>query len=1318
MINNNTINSNNMDGLLLSHSSSDNFIINNNVSSNKRHGIELYSICDDNIIYNNTANSNGGSGIYLEGNSDSNIISNNTANSNNGCGIWVDGSCYNIILNNTASNNSQGIYLDGWWLQNSNGNTIINNTLMNNSYGINVQESSWNVIKNNTLVKGGIIISGNLENWVTNNIDYSNYVNGKPIYFKKNQTNGKVPPGVGQVILANCGNMSVENQTIGEVTFGIQIGFSSYNTISNNTANSKNEYGILLYSSNFNSIYNNSVTNCTYGIFLRRSGSNIIINNNFSNNSRGIFLYDSCSNNKISFNKASNNNDCGFYIGCSSNTISNNNASTNNCGILISANSNKITNNTVISNGWGILISSPSTTNPSSNNNISNNAVINNSKGIHLEYSVSNIISNNCVANNDRWGILSESSSNIISNNIVSNSEYGIYIQGSSNNIFNNNASNNDYGVYIRSGYSSSRSNSIFKNIISNNLHGIYLKNYFSPTTSNSIYHNEIINNTEQAYDEDGFNKWDNGYPIGGNFWSDFTSVDDMNGAGQDMNGSDGIGDSPYMNIGGGKFAQDNYPLMTPEDAKDRSTPLSKLNVEMSYWCNLSHIEIETSANDIRSGLGNVELWYRHSVDNTTWGSWSLFGADLEEPFVWNYTWPLGDGYYEMYSIATDNAGNREEIPTLADIILGFDGTAPSADAGPNQNIHEGAIVIFNGSGSTDNIGIMNYTWSFWDLEMITLCGDSSTYQFNNPGIFQIILNVTDVAGNWDVDTIIVTVVDITRPIANAGLDITIDEGIELVFDGSGCVDNVGAANYTWTFTDGDQVILYGIGPRYVFRNPGIFTITLNVTDGAGNWQIDTITVTVKDITKPLADAGSDIIVDEDQKVIFNGSSSTDNVGIVSFTWTFTDEGPVVLYGIAPEYIFSDPGVFIVTLSVTDSAGNWHTDEMTVTVRDITDPVAEAFENVHLDEGTQLTFDGSGSTDNVGITNWTWTFFDDGELVLYGVRPDYVFNSPGSYVVTLNVTDDAGNWDTDVIIVEVNDITSPVAKAGDDMIVQVETMVLFDGSLSTDNFGIESYVWTFVYNGEEITLQGKNANFTFQIAGVYEVLLSVRDEYLNIGEDSVIITVVDTGIVNGIVLDADGNSVEGAKVDITTSNENTYTTTTGSDGSFSIEILYGDFTWAISKDGYKTISGTGSVSAMGEVQIDLSDHPMIEEESHRSNFILFIIVGILLVLIIGVVLFFFLVRKKGSSKEPEVPEDKNAEIETKENEPMENQEPPVIQTDPPSIIEEGQSDPLSENIDDPVEIERSSPSIEEVIPQIDPEGTIKSDIDPNGGEQR
>jgi len=95
--------------------------------------------------------------------------------------------------------------------------------------------------------------------------------------------------------------------------------------------------------------------------------------------------------------------------------------------------------------------------------------------------------------------------------------------------------------------------------------------------------------------------------------------------------------------------------------------------------------------------------------------------------------------------------------------------------------------------------------------------------------------------------------VDSEKPHSDAGPDKTVDQGALVTFEGSGSSDNVGVDNYTWTFNDGGAQTLYGSEPTYTFNNAGVFVVTLNVTDAAGSWDADTMTVTVNVIAALMA---------------------------------------------------------------------------------------------------------------------------------------------------------------------------------------------------------------------------------------------------------------------------------------------------------------------------------------------------------------------------------------------------------------------------------------------------------------------------------
>ena len=232
---------------------------------------------------------------------------------------------------------------------------------------------------------------------------------------------------------------------------------------------------------------------------------------------------------------------------------------------LVNAQNCYIANNIVSSNnGHGINLDS------SHYNTISDNiANSNNNTGIYLGDSNDNVIEDNIISSNNGDGIkLRISYDNTISDNIVSNNNRGIYLESSNGNTIDNNtiSLNINEGIFI---YWYSNNNIIANNNASSNGFGIRLYS----SIGNLVCHNDIINNTVQAYDDSGTNFWDNSYPSGGNYWSDYGGVDNSSGFGQNESGSDGIGDTPYTNIEGGAGVQDNYPLMVPGEIMDVTPP-------------------------------------------------------------------------------------------------------------------------------------------------------------------------------------------------------------------------------------------------------------------------------------------------------------------------------------------------------------------------------------------------------------------------------------------------------------------------------------------------------------------------------------------------------------------------------------------------------------------------------------------------------------------------------------------------------------------------------------------------------------------------
>jgi parallel beta-helix repeat protein len=202
----------------------------------------------------------------------------------------------------------------------------------------------------------------------------------------------------------------------------------------------------------------------------------------------------------------------------------------------------------------------------SSNSTVTQNNIHSSSSGITLSRSNGNILTDNEISNNTWAGIgLAWSNSNTITDNdIHSNNIYGITLQFSSN--YNTISGNN---IYLNA-YGISQISSNYNTIVGNNIYSnggmLWLPNTWLRigidlvgSSYNRVFHNNFINNT--AYVGTQINYWDDGYPSGGNYWSDYNGTDFYGGPSQNETGSDGIGDTPFnLNL----VNKDRYPLMGP----------------------------------------------------------------------------------------------------------------------------------------------------------------------------------------------------------------------------------------------------------------------------------------------------------------------------------------------------------------------------------------------------------------------------------------------------------------------------------------------------------------------------------------------------------------------------------------------------------------------------------------------------------------------------------------------------------------------------------------------------------------------------------
>jgi parallel beta-helix repeat protein len=348
-------------------------ICSNNCSGNAE-GVWLHY--SNNCEMLNNSCSNGGVGIALWGANNSIIRNNICSNGSSGISIFQSTNC--TVNENLCSDNENGIEF-----YNCIKTTIVANRCHNNSWcgidlyetsyssvadnfcfnstveGIRVSTSTNDVLRNNTVFRGGIQIGGSfvdLNQWNTHDIDTSNIVNGKPLYYLRNCTGGTVPLGAGQVVLANCTDMIVRDQDLGNVSEPIAIGFCTNVTVTNNTC--KNNYwcSMSLTSSVGCRIENNSFSDNVYeGMNICSTVDSVICNNTIENCRNGIVLTQYSNGNSIYNNSISNNRLIGIEIWLySTHNLIYNNLISQNVGYGVSINSwcerNRIWNNSFVEN--------------------------------------------------------------------------------------------------------------------------------------------------------------------------------------------------------------------------------------------------------------------------------------------------------------------------------------------------------------------------------------------------------------------------------------------------------------------------------------------------------------------------------------------------------------------------------------------------------------------------------------------------------------------------------------------------------------------------------------------------------------------------------------------------------------------------------------------------------------------------------------------------------------------------------------------------------------------------------------------------------
>lgn len=505
------------------------------------------------------------------------------------------------------------------------------------------------------------------------------------------------------------------------------------------------------------------------------------------------------------------------------------------------------------------------------------------------------------------------------------------------------------------------------------------------------------------------------------------------------------------------------------------------------------------------------------------------------------------DGEYVIELIVND--GQVDSAPDSVVVVTEPGNSAPVADAGPDQTVQLGDIVILDGSGSTDVDGdLLTFSWSIQASPPGSAAALSDptavapTFIADLAGVYVVELVVNDGQLSSLPDTVTITTAN-TQPVADAGPDQTVDLSDLVSLDGSGSFDADGdPLSFAWSLSSvppGSAATLGNANtanPTFVADLPGTYVAQLIVNDGTVDSDPDTVVISTSN-TQPTADAGDDQTADVGDLIQLDGSASSDPDGDpLTYLWSLivVPAGSAALLddpgSVAPSFTADVAGTYVVQLIVNDGQIDSDPDTATITVNANDPPTADAGPDQLVMVGDLIQLDGSGSFDPDGDPlTYTWLFISRpaGSAAVLSdpnaENPTFVADVPAdaqdAYVVQLIVNDGELDSDPDTVTITTEN-RPPVADAGPDQTVTLGETVQLDGSGSLDPDGDAlTFDWQFLSRpaGSTATLSDPAAESPSFVADVaadaanpYVLQLVVNDGALDSAPDTVTVTTENT----------------------------------------------------------------------------------------------------------------------------------------------------------------------------------------------------------------
>ncbi len=450
---------------------------------------------------------------------------------------------------------------------------------------------------------------------------------------------------------------------------------------------------------------------------------------------------------------------------------------------------------------------------------------------------------------------------------------------------------------------------------------------------------------------------------------------------------------------------------------------------------------------------------------------WSFPGGDPSTSSEQNPTVTYqGAGSFDVSLKVINQAGENE---------LAFDNiievnSAPATSFGFSN---DGAIVSFDNTSTNAD----SFEWTFNDGSGTTSSDENPSHTFPGVGTFEVTLAATNACGT----SYLTEEVDILAIYPTASFTANQTIGctpfiVEFSDQSLGVPES-----WQWSFPGGNPAFSSEQNPTITYYNSGTYNVELLVENAAGDSEISQNDLIVVDAS-PSPGFTFDVTGPD---VIFSNNSSNAN----SYEWDFGDMMGNGSTDAEPTYTFPGLGSFEVTLFATNDCGTTSFTETVVI--SVIQPTAEFAVNSWLG-CAPLEVQFSDQSMGGEIDSWEWSFPGGDPAVSTEQNPAVVYNSFGTYNVSLKVSNAIGDSETmltDLIMVG----DSPTPSFTFDI---TGPEVVFTNTSSNGN----SFEWNFG-DGSGSTSTELDTEYTFPGLGAYEVTLNATNDC---GTVSIIETIV------------------------------------------------------------------------------------------------------------------------------------------------------------------------------------------------------------------